>query len=68
MKNAIEKAMKNNLVYSKEEAKIAIEFIQKLLELQIAETRELEPYAISSTKDAEVAVRKVADLLDYLEE
>ena len=66
MKEQIKKAMRDNLICSKEEAVSAIEFVRNLLEIDVEETQKNQPHAIFSIREMKIAISRVSDLEDNL--
>jgi len=56
--------LKRKYHLSNSEADDAIEFVEELLEQQIAETEANEPYATASIHEMKIALKRVRDLLD----
>lgn len=68
MEELIRKAMRARLISSNEEAQEAIKFVSELLNLQIKETIEKEPYAKNWIAKAEEALRLVDNLSEFIDE
>ncbi|OME55432.1 hypothetical protein BSK59_13215 [Paenibacillus odorifer] len=66
--NEIRKAMSDHYIITNDGAVEAIEFVRRLLEIQIDDTEKNEPFATNWIHEAKIAVSKIADLVDYVEE
>ena len=65
-KEKFKEIMKENNILACEVEDV-IYFVRDLLESQVDELKENEPYATRSIQRIEEAAREVSDLLDYLE-
>lgn len=66
-KEKFNEIMKENCILACE-VEDAIYFVRDLLESQVDELRENEPYATKAIQRIETAAVEVSDLLDYLED
>lgn len=66
--NMIKSLMTKYSFFNPVDCDLAIEFVSDLLELEIEQLKQNEPYAIQSIREITTANYRVRDLLDVIEE
>lgn len=67
VKARVEQAMRNANIFSRDDAESAIDFVRDLLEIDVDETEDNEPYATSYIAEVKVAIQRVIYLTDVLD-